>query len=46
MSVLGAERARSQAGLLIDQAITALDLFDEKADLLREAARYVVARTK
>jgi farnesyl diphosphate synthase len=46
VSVLGAERARSQAGLLIDQAITALDLFDEKADLLREAARYVVARTK
>lgn len=46
VSVLGAERARAQAGLLIDQAITALDLFDEKADLLREAARFVVARTK
>lgn len=46
VSVLGAERARAQAGLLVDQAVRALDGFDEKADLLREAARYVVARTK
>ncbi|GHD51690.1 farnesyl-diphosphate synthase [Thalassobaculum fulvum] len=46
VSILGAERARAQAGLLVEQAIRALDVFDEKADLLREAARYVVARTK
>ena len=46
VSILGADRARAQAGLLIDQAIRALDVFDEKADLLREAARFVVARTR
>lgn len=46
VSILGAERARAQAGILIEQAIRALDVFDEKADLLREAARFVVARTK
>jgi farnesyl diphosphate synthase len=46
VSILGNERARAQAGLLVDQAVRALDVFDEKADLLREAARYVVARTR
>jgi len=46
VSILGADRARAQAGLLVDQAIRALDVFDEKADLLREAARYVVARDR
>ncbi|HEY9567554.1 MAG TPA: farnesyl diphosphate synthase [Thalassobaculum sp.] len=46
VSILGADRARAQAGLLVEQAIRALDVFDEKADLLRDAARYVVARTK
>ncbi|WP_420565949.1 polyprenyl synthetase family protein [Thalassobaculum sp.] len=45
VSILGAERARAQAHLLIDQAIHALDVFDEAADPLREAARYVVDRT-
>ena len=45
VSILGAERARAQAHLLIDQAIRALDVFDADADPLREAARYVVDRT-
>lgn len=45
VSILGAERARAQAHLLIDQAIRALDVFDEAADPLREAARYVVDRS-
>jgi farnesyl diphosphate synthase len=45
VSILGADRARAQAHLLIDQAIRALDVFDEAADPLREAARYVVDRT-
>jgi farnesyl diphosphate synthase len=44
VSILGVERARSQAGLLIDQAIAHLDLFAEKAELLRQVARYVVNR--
>ena len=44
VSVLGADRARSQAGLLSGQAARALDLWGESADLLREAARYIVER--
>jgi farnesyl diphosphate synthase len=43
-SVLGAERARAQATAMASQAIRHLDLFDEKADLLRAAADFVVAR--
>ncbi|MEQ8586491.1 MAG: polyprenyl synthetase family protein [Thalassobaculaceae bacterium] len=45
VSILGAERARAQAHLLIDQAIRALDVFDEAADPLRDAARFVVDRS-
>ncbi len=44
VSILGAERARSQATILSEQAVQHLDLFDEKADLLREAARFVINR--
>ena len=44
VSVMGVERARSQAQALSQQAIRHLDLFDEKADLLRAAARFVVTR--
>jgi farnesyl diphosphate synthase len=43
-SVLGPERARAQAEAMVAQAAGHLDLFDEKADLLRSAARFVVAR--
>ncbi len=45
VSILGPERARAQANLLVDQAIRALDVFDETADPLRAAARFVVERT-
>jgi farnesyl diphosphate synthase len=44
VSILGVERARDQAGLLVRQAIAHLDLFEEKADLLRQAAHFVVER--
>lgn len=44
VSLLGLDRARAQAAALVDQAIAHLDVFDEKADLLREAARFVVER--
>lgn len=44
VSLLGIERARAQAKLLAEQAVTHLDLFDEKADLLRDVARWVVER--
>lgn len=46
VSILGPERARAQAGLLVDQAVRHLDVFGEKADLLRQAARFVVERRK
>lgn len=46
VGILGAERARAQAELLASQAARHLDLFDEKADLLRALADYVVHRKK
>jgi farnesyl diphosphate synthase len=42
--LLGAERARIQAGILAEQAALHLDGFGERADRLRALARYVVAR--
>ena len=44
VSILGIGRARDQAELLIRQAVAHLDLFEERADLLRQAARFVVDR--
>jgi farnesyl diphosphate synthase len=44
VSILGAERARAQAHLLADQAIQHLAVFDDAADNLRAAARFVVER--
>ncbi len=44
VSILGVERARAQAGLLVDQAVAHLDLFEQRADLLRQVARFVVNR--
>ena len=44
VSILGIERARAQAELLIAQAVAHLDLFGPKAELLREAARFVISR--
>ena len=44
VSILGVERARAQAELLVDQAVAHLDLFEQRADLLRQVARYVANR--
>ena len=44
VSILGVERARAQAELLVRQAVAHLDLFEQRAELLREAARFVIAR--
>jgi len=46
VSLLGVERARAQARMLADQAVAHLDLFGEKADLLRDLARWVVDRRR
>ena len=44
VSILGAARARAQAELLTQQAMAHLDLFEQRAELLREAARFVITR--
>jgi farnesyl diphosphate synthase len=44
LSILGVARARAQAELLVRQAVAHLDLFEQRAELLREAARFVITR--
>ena len=44
VSILGPDRARGQATMLVEQAIARLAIFDEKADFLRNVALYIVER--
>jgi farnesyl diphosphate synthase len=44
VSILGIERAREQARLLAAQAAAHLDIFDDRADLLKAVATFVVER--
>jgi farnesyl diphosphate synthase len=44
VSILGVERARAQAQLLVGQAVAHLDVFESRAELLRQVARFVVNR--
>ena len=44
VSLLGAERARQQAGLLVDQAVDFLQSFGAEADPLRAIARFAIER--
>ncbi|MCW5729932.1 MAG: polyprenyl synthetase family protein [Alphaproteobacteria bacterium] len=44
VSLLGLEKAKLQARMLADQAAKHLDIFDGKADVLRQLAHYVVTR--
>ena len=44
VSLLGVERAKAQAQMLAEQSGRHLEMFDEKADYLRELARFVVNR--
>ena len=44
VSILGVERARAQAELLVGQAVAHLDPFENRAELLRQVARFVVNR--
>jgi farnesyl diphosphate synthase len=44
VTILGVERARAQAAHLVRQAVAHLDFFEKKADLLRQAADFVIAR--
>jgi farnesyl diphosphate synthase len=44
VSILGVERARAQAQLLVGQAVAHLDAFEGRSELLRQVARFVVNR--
>jgi farnesyl diphosphate synthase len=44
VSILGVDRARAQAELLVSQAVAHLELFEDRAELLRQVARFVVNR--
>ena len=44
VSLLGAQRARQQAQMLVEQAIGHLDTWGEEAELLRAIARFAVER--
>ena len=46
VSILGKDRAKKQLEFLSNQAIKHLKVFDHKADLLREVARFIVERKK
>jgi farnesyl diphosphate synthase len=46
LSLLGIDRARAQAGALVDQAINHLSGYGAEADLLRAIARYTVERDR
>ncbi|WP_017668782.1 polyprenyl synthetase family protein [Sandarakinorhabdus sp. AAP62] len=46
VSLMGVERARTQANMLIDQAIAHLSAFGPEADLLRAIARFAVERDR
>ncbi|KPF64172.1 farnesyl-diphosphate synthase [alpha proteobacterium AAP81b] len=46
VSLLGVERARTQAAMLIDQAITHLGGYGDEADLLRAIARFAIERDR
>jgi farnesyl diphosphate synthase len=46
LSILGIDKARAQANLLVDQAISHLSSYGPEADLLRAIARYVIERDR
>jgi len=46
VSILGKERAKEQAELLANQDIKHVKSFDQKADILKEVARFIVERNK
>mgnify|MGYP000877254679 CR=1 FL=1 len=46
VSILGKERAEKQLEFLANQAIKHLEIFDDKADILREIAKFIVERNK
>ncbi len=46
VSLLGMKGARAQLQLIVDQAISSLDCFDDRANYLREFAKFTLVRKK
>lgn len=46
VALLGEDRAREQARMLVDQAVAHLNSYGQEADLLREVARFIVERDR
>ena len=46
LSLLGLERAREQARMLVEQAVSHLHQYGQEADLLRDIARFVLERDR
>jgi farnesyl diphosphate synthase len=44
VAVLGVDEARKRARFIADQAASHLDFFENRADLLKAMARFVVTR--
>jgi farnesyl diphosphate synthase len=44
VSILGLEPAKARARMLAEQAAEHLDIFEDRAEILRQLARYVVER--
>ena len=44
VSILGVEEARNKATQLVEQATSHLEFYCERADLLRDVARFVIER--
>jgi farnesyl diphosphate synthase len=44
VSAMGLSKAKEQASILCEQAISHLDVFGKRADLLRDVARHIVDR--
>jgi len=46
VDLLGLDEARAQASRLVDEAVASLSCYGDKAGILNEAARFIVARRK
>jgi farnesyl diphosphate synthase len=46
VDLLGLEAAKHEAARLVDEAVAALEVYGARADVLRDAARFMVARGK
>lgn len=46
VDLLGLADAKARAGALVEEAITSLSVYGERAEVLNEAARFIVARRK